>query len=63
MKPGQGAAMATVEQGFLQTQLEERRHRLQHALEAAPSDAALQNLLQQVDSALESMGRGTYGIC
>ena len=63
MKPEQGAAMATVEQGFLQTQLEERRHRLQHALEAAPSDAALQNLLQQVDSALERMGRGTYGIC
>lgn len=55
--------MAAIEQGFLQAQLEERRHRLQHALETAPQDAALTQLLTDVDAALKRMTNGTYGIC
>jgi len=55
--------MAAIEQGFLQTQLEERRHRLQHALETAPRDAALTKLLADVDAALTRMSKGTYGVC
>lgn len=55
--------MAAIEQGFLQAQLEERRHRLQHALEAAPQDAGLTQLLTDVDAALKRMTNGTYGIC
>lgn len=55
--------MAAIEQGFLQAQLEERRHRLQHALETAPQEAALTQLLADVDAALKRMTNGTYGIC
>src|SRR3989304_6144228 len=55
--------MAAIEQGFLQTQLEERRHRLQHALETAPQEAILTQLLADVDAALTRMTNGTYGIC
>jgi sigma-B regulation protein RsbU (phosphoserine phosphatase) len=55
--------MAAIEQGFLQTQLEERRHRLKHALQDAPQDAALTQLLADVDAALKRMANGTYGIC
>jgi sigma-B regulation protein RsbU (phosphoserine phosphatase) len=55
--------MATVEQGFLQLQLEERRHHLQHAIEAAPDDAGLTRLLGEVDAALQRVSNGSYGIC
>jgi sigma-B regulation protein RsbU (phosphoserine phosphatase) len=55
--------MVSIEHGFLQAQLEERRHRLQHALERAPKEAALTKLLADVDAALKRMTDGTYGIC
>jgi sigma-B regulation protein RsbU (phosphoserine phosphatase) len=55
--------MATVEQGFLQAQLEERKHRLQHALEAVPGDGALTQLLHDVDAALVRVSSGSFGIC
>lgn len=55
--------MATIENTFLRAQLEERRKRLQTAVAEPHSDAALTNLLREVDSALERMESGTYGIC
>ena len=55
--------MATVEMGFLQGQLKERKHRLEAVIEAAPHDASLQVLLHEVDSALDRVEAGTYGVC
>ena len=55
--------MASVEWEFLHSQLHERQHRLESAIATAPQDAALTELLQQVDAALERMSTGTYGLC
>jgi sigma-B regulation protein RsbU (phosphoserine phosphatase) len=55
--------MASVEWDFLQSQLHDRQQRLQAAITAAPQDAALTELLQQVDAALERMEAGTFGLC
>lgn len=55
--------MATVEQNFLRTQLGERRQRLEAAIAGSPQNTALAQLLQEVDSALERMDKGTYGVC
>jgi sigma-B regulation protein RsbU (phosphoserine phosphatase) len=55
--------MATVEQGYLQSQLEQRKHRLQHAIEAVPGDGVLTQLLLDVDAALERVSDGSFGIC
>ena len=55
--------MATVEIGFLQGQLKERKQRLESVIAAAPEDASLQALLREVDSALDRVGAGTYGLC
>ena len=55
--------MATVEIAFLQNQLEERKRRLETAIALAPQKAGLAGLLREVDSALERMGRGSYGLC
>lgn len=55
--------MATVEMGFLQGQLKERKHRLETVIQASPADANLQALLQEVDSALDRFADGTYGLC
>ena len=55
--------MALVENTFLRTQLEERRKRLQVAVSEPAANATLANLLREVDSALERMDAGTYGIC
>jgi len=55
--------MATLEITFLQGQLEERRRRLEAAIALAPRNAGLAGLLREVDSALERMDKGTYGIC
>lgn len=52
-----------MEERFLRTQLEERRKRLQAAVAQPSSSAALTNLLREVDSALERMDSGTYGLC
>ena len=55
--------MATLEITFLQSQLEERRQRLERALALKPHTSDLASLLHEVDLALERMDKGTYGIC
>lgn len=55
--------MAAVESAFLQDQLEERKRMLEMALAAAPLSSELASLLSEVDSALDRMAEGTYGVC
>ena len=55
--------MATLEVAFLHDQLEERKRRLEEAIALAPRQSGLAGLLHEVDSALERMAKGTYGIC
>jgi len=55
--------MAALEFSFLQGQLEERKRRLEAALASASSNSSLAGLLREVDSALDRMAKGTYGIC
>lgn len=54
--------MAMVGNDFLRVQLKERRERLETAVSQS-SSTALVDLLHEVDSALERMKSGTYGIC
>jgi sigma-B regulation protein RsbU (phosphoserine phosphatase) len=56
-------AMATAEMGFLHSQLEERKRRLETAITLAPETANIEALLSEVDSALDKFDAGTYGIC
>src|ERR1700756_2581798 len=58
-----GGVMATLEITFLNSQLQERKDRLQKAIALAPQQAALAGLLREVDSALERMDKGSYGLC
>lgn len=55
--------MATAEQVYLRTELLQRRERLQTALHSPAADASLSQLLTQVDSALQRIELGTFGIC
>src|SRR2546423_6128986 len=55
--------MATLEITFLQNQLEERKRRLETAIAVAPENGGLPGLLREVDSALERMAKGSYGLC
>lgn len=55
--------MATMEMEFLQIEVAERKQRLEAALALAPRDQNLKSLLHEVDSALERMAGGTYGLC
>jgi phosphoserine phosphatase RsbU/P len=55
--------MATVETTFLHKQLEDRKHRLQDAIALTPPNASLASLLREVDSALDRMAKGSYGLC
>jgi hypothetical protein len=55
--------MATIEASFLQGQLEERKRRLEVAVASAPQNSGLAGLLREVDSALDRMTEGTYGLC
>lgn len=55
--------MATLEIGFLHNQLELRKRRLEEAIALAPSNGRLAGLLHEVDSALDRMHRGSFGIC
>lgn len=55
--------MATLEVNFLHGQLEERKRRLEIAVASAPRNSALTDLLREVDSALDRMADGTYGLC
>ncbi|MGA2889688.1 MAG: SpoIIE family protein phosphatase [Terracidiphilus sp.] len=55
--------MRTLEVSFLQEQLEERKRRLEAAIASAPQNSGLASLLHEVDSALDRMADGTYGLC
>lgn len=55
--------MATLENAFLQNQLEERKRRLEDAIALAPLNVGFAGLLREVDSALERMAKGSYGLC
>jgi sigma-B regulation protein RsbU (phosphoserine phosphatase) len=55
--------MLTAEMDYLQSQLEERKRRLETAITLAPNNANAEALLREVDSALDRFGAGTYGIC
>ena len=55
--------MATQEVTYLHRQLEERKRRLEDAIALAPQNVSLGGLLHEVDSALERLAGGTYGLC
>jgi phosphoserine phosphatase RsbU/P len=58
-----GGNMATAEQTYLRTELEQRRERLQEALHSPAADASFSHLLKAVVTALSSSDRGTFGLC
>lgn len=53
----------TLEVSFLNGQLEDRKRRLEAAIALAPQNQGLAGLLREVDSALERMDKGSYGLC
>jgi sigma-B regulation protein RsbU (phosphoserine phosphatase) len=55
--------MIALEFDFLQRQLEERKRRLEAVVATAPRNSGLADLLREVDSALDRMAEGTYGVC
>lgn len=55
--------MAAVEMEFLQAEVTDRKLRLEAAVALVPHDENLKALLREVDSALDRMGAGTYGLC
>jgi phosphoserine phosphatase RsbU/P len=55
--------MAATSDAYLRAQLEERKKRLQAAVAGADGDGLMAELLLEVDSALDRMDQGTYGIC
>jgi phosphoserine phosphatase RsbU/P len=58
--------MADVMEPYLREQLEKRREELKHAIaspDAHVAHPAFIDLLREVDSALDRMNEGTYGIC
>jgi phosphoserine phosphatase RsbU/P len=55
--------MATAEQTYLRTELQQRRERLHAALHSPAADASLSQLLTAVDTALSRIDQGTFGIC
>ena len=56
--------MSMVWDGVLRGQILERRQRLESAIAASPERVAhLVSLLQEVDSALERIDTGSYGLC
>jgi sigma-B regulation protein RsbU (phosphoserine phosphatase) len=58
-----GTAMSTNLNLFIHEQLIDRRHKLQHADKHAGRSEHLRFLLEEVDSALERIEQGCYGIC
>ena len=58
-----GGIMATAEQTYLRTELEQRRERLHEALHSPAADASLSELLKAVDTALSRFDQGTFGLC
>src|SRR5215831_6462680 len=59
----QAASMDTATQSYFHTELQRRRASLQAACVSNVSDASLQQLLHSVDTALERLNGGTFGIC
>jgi sigma-B regulation protein RsbU (phosphoserine phosphatase) len=55
--------MAEVTESFLRDQLVARQEKLQSAITLSPRAEGLMQLLKEVDSALERMEAGTYGLC
>ena len=55
--------MASLQDTFVIPQLQERRRRLEIARASAPAAEDLQRLLDEVDSALDRVRTGTYGLC
>lgn len=55
--------MADVAQSFLREQLLTRRQKLESAISTSQATESLTRLLNEVDSALERMDAGSYGIC
>jgi len=55
--------MVDVQEAFLHGQLLERRQRLEAALASSRQNDNLRELLMEVDSALERVKAGTFGIC
>jgi len=55
--------MATAEQAYLRSELEQRRQRLHAALHSPAADASLSQLLTAVDTALSRIDQGTFGLC
>lgn len=55
--------MQTTTESYLQSQLEERRRRLETAIASGAADGAITALLSEVDAALERMREGSFGIC
>ena len=62
-QPMAGGSMATAEQAYLRTELEQRRERLHAALHSPAADASLSQLLTAVDAALSRIDQGTFGLC
>src|SRR5438046_9165738 len=58
-----GGSMATAEQTYLRTELEQRRERLHTAVHSPAADASLSQLLTAVDAALGRIDQGTFGLC
>src|SRR5437899_12362424 len=63
MFESEGKTMAAISDQFLRTQLEERRQRLETAIASSGGRGPVVQLLQEVESALERMEKGSYGIC
>ena len=55
--------MNTLRQTTLRTQLLDRRLKLEDAMTRYQENSNLANLLREVDSALERVDNGTYGLC
>jgi len=62
-QPMAGGSMATAEQAYLRSELEQRRERLHEALHSPTADASLSELLTAVDAALSRIDQGTFGLC
>jgi sigma-B regulation protein RsbU (phosphoserine phosphatase) len=54
--------MASISDGYFKTELETRQRRLTSVMKSSPSDE-LTGLLAEVDSALDRLTVGTFGIC
>lgn len=55
--------MATAAQTYLRSELQQRRERLHEALHSPAADASLSQLLKDVDTALNRIDQGTFGLC